>query len=230
MAFAKIQITGKLVLESGLHIGGSDAFAAIGATDSSVVKDPLSGLPVIPGSSIKGKMRTLLARKLGSESGEIYKKAADDPKEIQRLFGKANGKQNGKQESGIWGRLVFTDLVMSGEERQRLNDRGAKTVTEIKFENTIDRITAQATPRQIERVIRGAEFDFSLVYELEDEGEFEEDAANIVDGLKLLTYDYLGGSGTRGYGSIKFKELKAKTVVGEGSFSDKLTERLKEVS
>lgn len=60
--YAKIQITGTIEVKTGMHIGGSSAYAAIGAVDSTVIKDVRTGLPMIPGSSLKGKMRTLLAR------------------------------------------------------------------------------------------------------------------------------------------------------------------------
>ena len=60
---AKLEIKGTIELVTGMHIGGSSAFAAIGAVDSPVVRDTLSDLPMIPGSSLKGKIRTLLAKK-----------------------------------------------------------------------------------------------------------------------------------------------------------------------
>ena len=53
--FSKIKITGTIEVLSGLHIGGSDAFAAIGAIDSPVIRDAYTDYPMIPGSSLKGK-------------------------------------------------------------------------------------------------------------------------------------------------------------------------------
>lgn len=95
--------------------------------------------------------------------------------------------------------------------------RGAKSYTEVKFENTIDRITAVANPRQIERAIRESRFGFELIYEINDKsaGEVNEDIQAIVDGLKLLELDYLGGSGSRGYGKVVFEDLQAQTVFGQ---------------
>lgn len=84
MTFAKIQITGQIFLEAGLHIGTSNAYAAIGAIDSPVIKDPITNLPIIPGSSIKGKMRTLLAKVYNTKLTQV---AVQDGEILSRLFG-----------------------------------------------------------------------------------------------------------------------------------------------
>ena len=88
------------------------------------------------------------------------------------------------------------------------------SATEVKFENSINRLIAVANPRQIERVIRGSEFDLDIIYNVEDETQIKEDFQAIKDGLTLLEYDYLGGSGSRGYGKVKFEDLKAQNVIG----------------
>lgn len=112
------------------------------------------------------------------------------------------------------GRLIFRDAFLSNADE--LDSLGVRSYTEVKFENTIDRITAEANPRQIERAIRTSTFDFELIYEITDENEnqVEEDFKVIRDGLKLLELDYLGGSGSRGYGKVAFENLKATTVFG----------------
>ncbi len=86
--------------------------------------------------------------------------------------------------------------------------------TEVKFENTIDRKTAVANPRQIERVIAGSKFDFEIFYNLDDIKEVEKDFENIKQGFDLLEFDYLGGHGTRGSGRIAFENLSVITAVG----------------
>ena len=86
--------------------------------------------------------------------------------------------------------------------------------TETKFENTINRLTAVANPRQIERVTRGAEFDFTFIYNVIDETQVEDDFNNIKKQF-YLENDYLGGGGTRGNGRIEFKDINIETVVGE---------------
>ena len=81
----KIQITGDILVETGMHIGGSTAFAAIGTVDAPVIKDSRTNLPIIPGSSLKGKMRSLLAREMNS----AVVAPDDDCEELARLFGTA---------------------------------------------------------------------------------------------------------------------------------------------
>lgn len=112
------------------------------------------------------------------------------------------------------GRLIFRDAFLINKDK--LDSLGVKSYTEVKFENTIDRITAEANPRQIERAIRDSVFGFELIYEVTDksQAQVEEDFKVILDGLKLLELDYLGGSGSRGYGKVVFEALKANTVFG----------------
>ena len=202
--YGKIRISGNILVKTGMHIGGSGAFAAIGAVDSPIIRDARTNLPMIPGSSLKGKMRCLLAK----EFNEKISEPNDDHERITRLFGSSK-KGNIKRS-----RVLFSDMVLKNENE--LRDAGLQSMTEVKFENTIDRITAEANPRQIERAIRNSTFDFELIYEITDENEnqVEEDFKVIRDGLKLLELDYLGGSGSRGYGKVAFENLKATTVFG----------------
>ena len=89
------------------------------------------------------------------------------------------------------GRLIFRDAFLTN--KKDLDSRAVKGYTEVKFENTIDRITAEANPRQIERAIRDSIFGFELIYEVTDKSQAqEEDFKVILDGLKLLELDYLG--------------------------------------
>ena len=205
--YAKIKITGCLEVMTGLHIGTSDAFSAIGSVDSPVIRDPLERIPMIPGSSLKGKIRTLLAR---NYNGNIAKTPDDDDEKLLRLFGSAS--KNSKHKVG---RLLFSDMILSNSDE--LRKRGVDSLTEVKFENTINRISAEAKPRQIERVIRGSKFNLDLVYELceQDTSEMLEDFEMICDGFSLLKYDYIGGSGSRGYGKVSFSQIEAKTVIGD---------------
>lgn len=200
--FAKIEIKGKIILETGMHIGGSTQFSAIGAIDSPVIRDSFTDLPMIPGSSLKGKIRTLLAKKY--HNGKLDVPNKDDIK-VRRLFGSSEGDIKSS-------RLIFSDSILSNSEE--LKKIGVSS-TEIKVENTINRMTAIATPRQIERAVRGSEFDFSIIYNAEEESEIKEDLSILKEGLKFLEYDYLGGNGSRGYGRVKIDGLKMNVVVGE---------------
>ena len=202
--FAKIEISGTIEVVSGLHIGASDAFAAIGSIDSPVIRDAYTDKPMIPGSSLKGKMRCLLAKRYPNG---IEKTANDDVEEILRLFG--SSKKNAIRNS----RLIFSDMTMNNWET--LKKRGLQSPTEAKFENTIHRMTSEANPRQIERVVRGAQFPLHIIYNAEDETQILDDIRLLKEGMQLLTYDYLGGNGSRGYGRVRFADLNAKVVVGE---------------
>ena len=186
---AKIEISGTLEVVTGLHIGGSSAFSAIGAVDSPVVKDTRTNQPMIPGSSLKGKMRSLLAKRYNEFKAE---KPDDDAECLTDLFGSA---KKGQVKTS---RLLFTDMFL--ENMDELKRAGLTGATEVKFENSISRATAVANPRQIERVVRGAVFPLQLIYEVEDEEKMISDFQILKEGFELLEYDYLGGNGSRGYG------------------------------
>lgn len=201
--YAKIQITGKIEVQTGMHIGGSTIFSPIGAVDAPVIKDIRTNLPMIPGSSLKGKMRTLLAKAYNTT---FAKKPDDDAECLTRLFGCA--KKGAVRRSRV---LIYDSFLLNEEE---LRNQGLQSMTEIKFENTINRATAVANPRQIERVFRGSSFGLDIIYEAEKEEEVIEDLSVLAEGMKLVQYDYLGGNGSRGYGKVRFQDIMASVAVG----------------
>jgi len=209
----KIIITGILNVLTGMHIGGSSEFAPIGAVDSPFIRDPFTHAPIIPGSSIKGKMRTLLAKL--SCNDYILNAIDKDNAVVSRLFG-ASGKNY-----ALPARLQFFDLFVT--EATKKNFTAIETDTyigEVKFENTISRTSGVANPRQIERVPAGAEFVFKLVYNVESLEEAEEDLKTLATGFKLLENDYLGGHGSRGYGRVQLQDIQLKPI---GDFALDLT-------
>lgn len=235
MQLTKIQhITGKIVLKSGLHIGAGDTEMRIGGTDNQVVKDPLTGQPYIPGSSLKGKIRSLLEWRYGLASvanGHPYSfkqykegkhKHGDD---LLRLFGGAPDKEVDELVAQIGPtRLAFWDCALSDEWKKNVTDARNLLVTETKSENSINRISGEAeNPRFTERVIAGAEFDFRLSLKvLGDENLLPA----LRDGLRLLELDSLGGSGSRGYGKVEFRDLKldgAPLTLPESPFAEATT-------
>lgn len=207
--YAKIEITGTIESITGLHIGGSAQFSAIGSVDSPIIRDVISDDPMIPGSSLKGKLRTLIAKQYND--GPVKDPNEDDVR-ILRLFGASKKR---KQDDRIYtGRLIFYDIFMSNaDELKRQNI----SPIEIKSENTINRLTAVAMPRQIERAIRGGKYALKIIYNVENEDEITEDFKTLANAFTLLTYDYLGGSGSRGYGKVKFDDLSANCVIGHVS-------------
>ena len=204
----KFIITGKIKVLTGLHIGTSGDFSAIGAVDNIVIRDTVTNKPIIPGSSLKGKMRYLLARAKYDTSTEL-KDIKEECQKIKRLFGSSGNKE--KNEPITLSRLQFCDMLLSEKEYER-DVEFDLPYTEIKYENTIDRGTGVANPRQQERVPAGSEFDFRLIYNVENtekmEEEVKQDFENILLMFELLEDDYLGGHGTRGYGRVKFEDLK----------------------
>ena len=220
--YGKITIKCKLTVLTGMHIGGSTAFSAIGSVDSPVIRDALTGEPMLPGSSLKGKMRTLLAR--AKKNHYVTQECKDDPEEIKRLFGTTGNRDKG--EDPKCARLQFADAFLINADV--LKARGG--MTEVKFENTINRITSVANPRQIERVVRGAQFGIMMVYDIVNEKEIEEDFENIAKALKLLSMDYLGGHGSRGYGKVVFSNFDVEQRSGDSTIdTSKLMEILEGV-
>lgn len=216
--YGKLKITASINVLTGMHIGGSNVYSAIGAVDSPVIRDAKTQLPIIPGSTIKGKLRALMARNVSNSF--ILNEPDEDPIEVARLFGTAQ-KMHAQPT-----RLQFCDCFVTNADE--LKEVG---ITEVKFENTIQRMTAAAMLRQIERVIRGSIFGFTLVYDIYNEEEISADFKHLSKGLKLLQMDYLGGHGTRGYGKIAFKDFCVVAVDGciDKKQTQNLTSILKEV-
>ncbi|BCB96602.1 type III-A CRISPR-associated RAMP protein Csm3 [Dissulfurispira thermophila] len=236
----KVQINGKIKCLTGLHIGASKENMEIGAIDSPVVRDPVTRQPYIPGSSLKGKMRSLLERALsvelgiagttkrrniGTRNNEIWIHVCDSAEDalqcpICRIFG-STGHNGGKNFPA---RLAVRDAYLTGDSVEKLSDIDTGLqYTEWKFENAIDRVTSAANPRQLERVPRGAEFDFELIYNVEDLHTVEEDLKNLALAIDLITLDSLGGHGSRGYGKVDIviecikgipvESLKSDTII-----------------
>lgn len=199
----KIKLQYTLELLTGLHIGGNSENVEIGGIDLSVIKlATKNNEPYIPGSSLKGKMRCLLEQVNGvTKIGGCSKEKGHD--DVNNLFGKAQGNDEGNCPS----KLIVRDALLTDDSRaefERVRDMLDLPYTEAKWENTIDRETAQANPRQIERVPAGAKFNVEFVINVWDTDNEEELIKLLTKGIRLLENDYLGGSGSRGYGQVKF--------------------------
>ena len=218
----KMFIRGCLFALTGLHIGGNSVGMAIGGADAVVVRNPLTNEPYIPGSSLRGKMRSLLERVRGqeginknSEGGySVGRNGALAGKDASTVLGKLFGvaAEDAKEPT----RLIVRDapLTSASSEALKKAPNTDMPMTEVKTEVWIDRITSAANPRQIERVPAGAEFRFELVLTLLA-GDDKKHFLNLVfEGLRLVEADALGGKGTRGYGRVKFQvdELVERTV------------------
>jgi len=196
----KIELKGEIVLQTGLHIGGTNSSMQIGGIDKSVIRNPLTNQPFIPGSSLKGKLRSLFEVSIGQikdvHMGTVRNGPSDEGKSAD-LFGNATGKENQKAS-----RLIVRDCNLINHEE--LLEKTEIPYTEGKTEVVIDRITSAANPRQIERVPAGARFELNLVLNIwEQDNNKSELIDNLFKSLELLRDDYLGGNGSRGYGQIK---------------------------
>lgn len=213
--YGKILIQCTLTVKTGLHIGAFSAFSAIGAVDSLVIRNPMTGLPIIPGSSLKGKLRTLLARSLAKNIEHMTNHCNDD-KLILRTFGSANPPH--------CARFQFADCFVTNIEQMEVVG-----VTEVKAENAINRQTSQANPRYIERVTAGTEFGVNIVYDVLKNDEAMVDLELLAKGMKLLQLDYLGGHGSRGSGRVSFRNFKLTNIEAQLN-TDELLQRFAEVS
>jgi CRISPR-associated protein Csm3 len=202
------KITGKIRVKTGLHIGGGNDKVEIGGMDNPVIRNPLTREPYIPGSSIKGKMRALLEwsiNKVNASGKPCECRKADCP--ICRIFGSGNNEKTNSASSIGPTRLIIRDAEQ--EEKYKEMSFDGKPLLEDKMENGLNRITAEANPRHIERVVPGVEFDFELIYRVFDIDDKDEKFFETVKkGRKLLQNDYLGGGGSRANGRIEFVDLK----------------------
>jgi CRISPR-associated protein Csm3 len=229
----RVMLTGQIKAQTGLHIGGSPGALAIGNVDAPVIRDALTNRPYIPGSSLKGKMRSLAEKFSGAPQNkgigkgvkihvaggdkrdyrddEEYSKACEEEYHafwVNPIFGVPG-------EIGFDppapNRLIVRDVPLSPQsEQELLNAKTDLPFTEVKWEAAIDRVTAAATPRQIERVPAGAIFaPMELVFNVylaSDVALFD----HVLTCLQLIEDDYLGGLGSRGSGKVVFQQLTLK--------------------
>lgn len=228
----ELKLIGKLILEgvmhceTGLHVGAGKGSLEIGGSDNPVVKDAF-GRPYVPGSSLRGKLRSLLEQSSGlavpselvylsrRKGQEVRIHQSDRPDDdVCLLFGRNPGRMERVQGETLEttqatpARLAVFDAPLDPESitaqmREALDDE----LTEVKSENAIDRITSQANPRTLERVPAGARFQVRLVVDV----LCDEDAplfGRVLEGLRLLEDDSLGGGGSRGSGRVRFSDLR----------------------
>lgn len=231
-ADTRLELIGKLILEgdltceTGLHIGAGKGSLEIGGADNPVVKDAF-GRPYIPGSSLRGKLRSLLEHSSGltapaelvylsrRKGQEVRIHQSDRPDdEICLLFGRNPGRMERVSGEAVEARTATPSRLtvydapldmdsITPQMRENLDDE----ITEVKSENAVDRITSQANPRTLERVPAGARFRIRMVVDILCEPD-RELVPRIVEGLRLLEDDALGGGGSRGSGRVKLSNLR----------------------
>lgn len=212
----KILIEGVIKARTGLHIGGTNMGMSIGGADATVVRNPLNNQPYIPGSSLKGKMRSLLEKlegRFGSKQDNNinvgpYTEVDEDNNSISKIFGTMPEKMKEKRQPTS--RIIVRDCIMKKNTVSKL-EKAKNTdmpYTEVKTEVVIDRITSAATPRQMERVPAGAKFKLSIVLNIYQDDDENGILQKVFRSLTLVQNDYLGGKGTRGSGQVDIKVAK----------------------
>lgn len=254
-----IKISGHIIAITGLHIGGTADSIDKGGIDNPVIKNPVTNEPYIPGSSLRGKMRSLLEKKTAKlftpMTKEIWMEIYDEKKynqnkaqstidamnsEVCRVFG------NSASHESIPSVLIVRDAIYNDNTRKKYMQNGLP-ITEAKMEIAVDRITAHALPRTIERVPAGAEFDFEIIYKIQEmtfvksiqngkeeyqefkpeKSSIKQDIENIGWALKQIEeHEGLGGNTSRGHGQVKFVFKPLDKVI----FFDKYEKIVKEAT
>ncbi len=235
----KLILEGEIACQTGLHIGAGKGSLEIGGADNPVVKDAF-GVPYIPGSSLRGRLRALLEQSLGlavpSELVYLSKRRGQEVRihhsdrpddEVCILFGRNPGRvervsgETTEATIATPARLTVYDAPLivdsiTPQMRENLDDE----LTEVKSENAVDRITSQANPRTLERVPAGAKFRFRLIFDVLCQ-EDKPLLARVAESLRLLEDDALGGGGSRGNGRVAFTSLtltwRSKEYYAKGS-------------
>lgn len=201
-------IKGKIVCKTGLHIGGASDTIDIGGSDNIIIRDAVSNNPFIPGSSLKGKLRFLTelndkdsAQSVIDNDGGV---STDKSCIASKLFGVSA--EEGQRELKFPTRTIVRDAYPDEETLKLWENDELINGAELKYENTINRIDSSANPRNIERVPKGSKFDFEIIFSVYEDDD--ENISYLLDAMRLLEDNYLGGSGSRGFGQIKFENIK----------------------
>lgn len=260
--FKEIKLAGKYIVDAelelltGLHIGTAGNSLEIGGVDNPVIKDAW-GRPYIPGSSLKGKLRSLMEfyhdkLKINEVIYSVYNEkdrsrairmhmCGEEDCPVCSLFGRNHGSHkvivgnDGGHENRDFSasvqptRLIVRDAFLIEDSiTEEMRENLDLEYTEVKFENNLDRITSAANPRQTERVPAGARFKCSMVVNV-----FNEDKGKyleeLIKAMRLLEDDYLGGQGSRGYGQVKFYNISI-TYKDKDYYLDPQDDKLKKAA
>jgi len=214
--YGRVFIEAYIEAKTGLHIGGSGTDLEIGGLDKAVIRNPLTNRPYIPGSSLRGKMRSQMEKLLGlpqnRKIGQVFIHTCASREEFEQ--------DGGCPVCTVFGvpaeldydnptRLIVRDAELTDESAEEL--LAARTdlpYAELKTEVAIDRVTSAASPRTMERVPAGARFGpTELVFSIYAPADYDR-LKTVIEAMQLVEDDYLGGSGSRGYGKVQFKGIK----------------------
>lgn len=228
---SEYKFSGKYIIKAdlrcitGLHIGGTDEGFEIGGMDNPVIKDPITGYPYIPGSSLKGKMRSILewadakvkfgTDKNGNPTGKLCDCGTCD---ICIVFG-CSAATSAKEPTRLTVRDSFPKGLFDSNGNMLSEDQrtgiiaewranlGEKIYTEVKTENAIDRLTSEANPRPMERVPANSVFEVEMLFDLYKDDDVKK-LKKVFEGMEILEDSSLGGGGSRGSGKVIFENFK----------------------
>ena len=205
----RLIINADLVVKTGLHIGGGNSSIDIGGIDSSVIKD-YNGEPYIPGSSLKGKLRSLTELAYGYSNEGKPCNCGKCP--VCKIYGVGANNKNANIKEALPTRIIVRDAFLKRDIAEDMKNKKGEfknlefTYTESKWENSIDRLTSSANPRIIERVPQGSVFAIEVIYTIYNDDDIK-NLKYLKEGFEFLEDDYLGGNGTRGYGKVNFENI-----------------------
>ena len=212
--YGRVFLRAEIKALTGLHIGGANTSLEIGGVDKAIIRNPLTNEPYIPGSGLRGKMRSqtekvkgLLQNKHIGQQVTIHScqdNSAYVTCPICPIFGiPADEKITDAKPA----RLIVRDVSLSETSMQEFESIKVKSFSEIKTEVAIDRVTSAATPRSIERVPAGSVFGPSeLVFGIYEKADYAR-LKTVIEAMQLVEDDYLGGAGSRGSGKIQFTNI-----------------------
>jgi CRISPR-associated protein Csm3 len=211
-----VEMKFEIELLDGMRIGGAGGGLEIGGVDPNLMalKDPVSGQPYIPGSSLKGKLRSTLEKQhgLGKEGKPCGCGQSGCP--VCPVFGAHMNTNAGTS------RLTVRDARFTPEYLAQWQQRVAEglPVLETKTENIIHRERGVAQhPRTQERVPAGAVFGAEMVLRVFEKDNDTEMLKNLKNALAVIQrFDSLGAGGSRGSGRIRIRNFRSEKIALAG--------------
>jgi CRISPR-associated protein Csm3 len=210
-----VKLAFRVTLAEGTRIGGSGGGLQIGEIvepNLMAIRNPANGEFYIPGSSLKGKLRSVLERELGKCEGGSPCTCGEVGCMVCTVFG---AHLKAKPECAPT-RIVVRDSPMSADAKASFIEaqRTGKPTTEEKTENIINRKSGAAEhPRTGERVLADTTFDGEILLHIYEGDDAKKMTDFVRHGLGIIQEaSSIGASGSRGYGKVRFEDLKEETL------------------
>ena len=208
-----VEMKFEIELLDGMRIGGAGGGLEIGGVDPNLmaIRDPVSEQPYIPGSSLKGKLRSTIEKEHGLVGADG--KPCGCGRAVCASCSVFGAHMNTKANSG---RLTVRDARFTEEYAAQWRKRRTDglPVYEVKTENIIDRNRGAALhPRTHERVPAGALFQVELVLRVFEGDDSERMVKDLKNALAIIQrFDSLGAGGSRGSGRVAFRNFREEKI------------------